>query len=160
MWRYETNLTSSVNLHMTDHTGPLRYECHPGSKFWHPPVEVNQFWHTRSGFRFWKTPQKNSSVWNKTVTGTISNNFCLKLFPRLLINIIFFSLTKTLLGCQKLVPGWHSQRRGPAWSVIWGQIIYKTFEKLMIIYSSFYFLCIKQDWQDSKVNSWYASVAP
>ena len=33
-------------IHMTDHAGPRRCECHPedpGSNFSHPPVEVTQF---------------------------------------------------------------------------------------------------------------------
>ena len=33
-------------------------------------------------------------------------------------------------GCQKLVPNWHSQRRGPVWSVIcpmWAEIIFCIF---------------------------------
>ena len=35
---------------MTDHAGPRRWECHPGTKFLHPPIEITQFWHPRSGF--------------------------------------------------------------------------------------------------------------
>ena len=35
---------------MTDHAGPRRCECNHGTKFWHPPVEVTQFWLPRSGF--------------------------------------------------------------------------------------------------------------
>ena len=44
---------------MTDHAGPRCCECHPGTNFWHPPTEVTQFWHPRSGFgaRFFK-PKK------------------------------------------------------------------------------------------------------
>ena len=37
-------------LHMTDHAGPGHCECHSGTNFWHPPIEVTQFWHPRSGF--------------------------------------------------------------------------------------------------------------
>ena len=48
--------------YMTDHGGPRHCEGHPGTKFWHPPIEVTQFWHPRSGFgarfRFLKTKQK------------------------------------------------------------------------------------------------------
>ena len=33
----------------TDHAGPRRCECHLGTNFWHPPIEVTQFWHPRSG---------------------------------------------------------------------------------------------------------------
>ena len=41
---------------MTDHAGPRRCECHPETNFWHPPLEVIQFWHPKSGFgaRFFK----------------------------------------------------------------------------------------------------------
>ena len=115
---------------MTDHAGPRRCECHPGTKFWHPPVEVTKFWHP---FPFFKDQTKiNSSVWNKSVTWTISNNFCFILFPRLLINIIFFGLTKktgakTAPRVPKLgyfdgrVPKVSSRvtlaTSGPAWSV-------------------------------------------
>ena len=35
---------------MTDHTGPRRCECLPRTNFWHPPIEVTQNWHPRSGF--------------------------------------------------------------------------------------------------------------
>ena len=35
---------------MTDHTGPQRYECNPGTKSWHPPAFVTQFWPPRDGF--------------------------------------------------------------------------------------------------------------
>ena len=31
--------------YMTDHAGPRRCKCHPGTNFWHPPIEVTQFWH-------------------------------------------------------------------------------------------------------------------
>ena len=30
---------------MTDHAGPRRCKCHPGTNFWHPPIKVTQFWH-------------------------------------------------------------------------------------------------------------------
>ena len=30
--------------YMTDHAGPRRYECNPGTKLWRPSVEVTQFW--------------------------------------------------------------------------------------------------------------------
>ena len=47
---------------MTDHAGPRRYECYPGTKLGRPPIEVTQFWRPRSGFgahfRFCKTKQK------------------------------------------------------------------------------------------------------
>ena len=36
------------NLHMTDHAGPRRCEFHPGTNFWHPPIEVTQSWHPRN----------------------------------------------------------------------------------------------------------------
>ena len=29
---------------MTDHAGPQHCECYPETNFWHPPVEVTQFW--------------------------------------------------------------------------------------------------------------------
>ena len=51
-----------LRQYMTDHAGPRRYECNPGTKLWRPPVEVTQFWRPRSGFgaRFGvcKTKQK------------------------------------------------------------------------------------------------------
>ena len=35
----------SVPSHyMTDHAGPRRCESHPETNFWHPPIEVIQFW--------------------------------------------------------------------------------------------------------------------
>ena len=40
-----------ILVHMTDHAGPdARCECHMGTNFWPPPIEVTQFWHPRSGF--------------------------------------------------------------------------------------------------------------
>ena len=40
-----------LSKHMTDHAGPRRYECNPGTKLWHPPCRSNtvlaaeeQFW--------------------------------------------------------------------------------------------------------------------
>ena len=41
---------SRSQLYMTAHAGPRRCECHPGTKFRHPPVEVTQFWHPKSGY--------------------------------------------------------------------------------------------------------------
>ena len=47
--------------YMTDQAGPRpargdRCECHLGTNFWHPPIEVTQFWYPRScfGTRFCK----------------------------------------------------------------------------------------------------------
>ena len=90
------------NEYMTDHAGPRRCECHLGTKFRHLPVEVTQFWHQRSDFgaRFLLKDQTIIlSVWNKTVTWTISNNFCVILFARL-----FFGLTKTGVKTATRVP--------------------------------------------------------
>ena len=62
-----------IYVYMTGHAGPRLCECHPGTKFWHPPVEVTPFWHPRSGFgaRFlFERPNKNkfsmkqNSNWN------------------------------------------------------------------------------------------------
>ena len=36
--------------HMTDHSGPRRREFHPRTNCWPPPIEVTQFWHSRSSF--------------------------------------------------------------------------------------------------------------
>ena len=43
-------------LYMTDHAGPRRSECLPGTKLWSQwRAFVTQFWHTRSTrFRFCK----------------------------------------------------------------------------------------------------------
>ena len=88
------------HTYMTDHAGPRLCESHPWTKFWPPPIEViNPVLATEEWFwrpiPFLKEQTKiNSSVWNKTVPWTISNNFCFILFPCLLINIIFFDLTK------------------------------------------------------------------
>ena len=133
------------HTYMTDHAGPRLCESHPWTKFWPPPIEViNPVLATEEWFwrpiPFLKEQTKiNSSVWNKTVPWTISNNFCFILFPCLLINIIFFDLTKNgrqnrFLGAKtapwvpklgyfdgrvpKVSSRWHSQRRGLAWFVI------------------------------------------
>ena len=37
---------------MTDHAGPRRGECHPGTKFLNPPVEVNPLFASEE--RFWR----------------------------------------------------------------------------------------------------------
>ena len=58
--------------YMTDHAGPRRFECHPGTKFLHPPVGKQVL-----------APEEQ--------------------FWRLLINIIFFGLTKN--GCQNRSSG-------------------------------------------------------
>ena len=34
----------SYLVHMTDQAGTRRCECHPGTEFWHQPVEETQFW--------------------------------------------------------------------------------------------------------------------
>ena len=87
---------------MTDHTGSRCCECHPGTKFWHLPVEVTKFWRP---FPFLKDQTKiNSSVWNSTATWTISNIFCFIIFPSLLINIFFLGLQKTVVKTAPRVP--------------------------------------------------------
>ena len=55
-----------TTIHTTDHAGPRRCECHPGTKFWHPPVEVTQFlapmerfWRP---FPFFERPNKNTFI--------------------------------------------------------------------------------------------------
>ena len=64
----------------------------PEERFWRP-------------FPFLKDQTKlNPSIWNKTVTWTISDNFCFILFPRLLINIIFLALQKTGAKTAPRVP--------------------------------------------------------
>ena len=108
---------------MTDHAGPQRCEhwfllgeceCHPGTKFWHPPIEVTQFWHQRRGFgaRFhFERLNKNKFIsmkQNGNLTKFQQLYFILSppaQLPLLLINIIFFWPYKQwapepLLGCQ------------------------------------------------------------
>ena len=81
--------------HMADHTGGQRSVVNLGTKL-RLHVEATQFWRLRSGFgdhfRFCKTKQR--AVWSQTVTCIISNNFCFRLLPRLLINIIFLVFQK------------------------------------------------------------------
>ena len=80
-------------LHMADHAGSRRSVVNPGTKL--PHVEITQFWRQRSSFALlWNQTKINSSVRSQTVPWFISNNFCFILFPRLLINIIIFCLTK------------------------------------------------------------------
>ena len=119
---------------MTDHAGPRRCECHPRNNFWHPPIEVTQFWHPRSGYG---ARQKRLN-WSRG-GGKVWNESCWKwfklLFCNIQMNLFLFGLSKTETGaktaprvpkrgyfdgggCQNLVPEWNSQRRGPAWSVI------------------------------------------
>ena len=50
MTQKKKTLLYSNHLHMTDQAGPRHCEYHPGTKFWHPPIEVTQFWQPRSGF--------------------------------------------------------------------------------------------------------------
>ena len=123
---------------MTDQAGPRRCECHPGTNFWHPPINVTPFWHPRRGFGalflegqkrlYWargggnyktKVVGNGSSYWFVSY-GWIY--FCLvfqkrKRAPKPLLWCQ--SLDTSTGGCQNLVPGWHSQRRGPACSVIY-----------------------------------------
>ena len=62
---------------MTDHAGPLRSECPPGTKLWRPPAFVTQFWHLRSGFgtrfRFARLTKLNSSEREKYETKVVGN---------------------------------------------------------------------------------------
>ena len=92
---------TSVNFqgNMTRPRRPPRwYECNPVTKLWRPPVEETQFCRPRSGFGarlgFCKTKQK--LIMSMKPTSNL-NNFQPLMFhtiPRLLINIIFFGLTK------------------------------------------------------------------
>ena len=96
---------------VTDHAGPRRRcEFHPGTNFWHPPVEVTQFWHPRSGFgaHFFVRP---------FLVSFIDEEAGEKYETKPLLGCQNW-ITSTG-GCQNLVPGWHSQRRGPAWSVMY-----------------------------------------
>ena len=89
-----------------------RCKCHPGNKFWHPPVEVIKFWHTRSGFgtrfRLSKTKQ-NKFISMKQISNL--NHFQQLLFctfpPPLDQYILFWPYKKwapkPLLGCQNWV---------------------------------------------------------
>ena len=133
----QKNLTFLEDL--TDHAGPRRdrCECHPGTNFWHPPIEVTQVWHTKTGFGtlFFKAEkdyidQEAGEKYETKVVGNGSSNcfvsywwiyFCLvfqkrKRVPKTLL--VCQNCVTTTGGCQNLVPGWHSQRRGQAWSVI------------------------------------------
>ena len=104
---------------MTDHAGPRRYKSH---------VVAPARWSfcargavVATVLVFVKPNKNKLSVWSQTVTWIIFNNFCFILLPRLLINIIFFDLTKNgrknRSWAQKLCY-FDSYRRGPAWSYI------------------------------------------
>ena len=62
IWIIEMFKIILINLKkvlMTDHAGPRRRECPPGTKLWRPPAFLTQFRHPRSSFdarfRFHKT---------------------------------------------------------------------------------------------------------
>ena len=71
---------------------PYVTSVHQGTMFWHPPVEVAQFWHLSSGFgdRFrLERPNKNKFL-NMKLTSNLNHfqQLLFHTFPRLLINII------------------------------------------------------------------------
>ena len=94
---------------MTDHAGPRRYECNPGTKLWRPPVEVTHFWRPKSSFGalFWKDQKR--LYWSRG-GGIVWNKSCWKWFKLLFgfILIIYICLVlqklkrapKPLLGRQ------------------------------------------------------------
>ena len=114
-----------------------RCECHGWElSFATRPSELScfgteeRFWRL---FPFLKDQTKiNSSVSNTIVTEPFPTTFAWYFYPASWSNNHFWPykerVQKPFLGCQnwvtamggfqKLVPGWHSQRRGPAWSVI------------------------------------------
>ena len=54
-------------INMTDHAGPARCECHPGTNFRHPPIELTQFWRPfflRPKRLYWS--RGGVKVWNKS----------------------------------------------------------------------------------------------
>ena len=67
---------------MTDHAGPRRCECHPGTKVWHPPVEVTQFWHPGSGL----APVSVFERQNKNKFTSMKQNSNLNHFQQLLFH--------------------------------------------------------------------------
>ena len=108
---------------------PRRCECHPGTNFWHPPVEVTQFG-TRGSVL---APKKIILIKRR---GKSKKQKLLEMVQVLFHTDEFIfvwsfkngngrqnhsSGAKTWLHRrtgQNLVPVWHSQRRGPAWSII------------------------------------------
>ena len=123
---------------MTDHAGPRRCECHPGTNLWHPPIEVTKFWHQGAVWRpFFVRPtkiiliKKRGKVWSKSCWKWSKLLFCF-----ILMNWFLFGPSKTQTGAKTAprvpnlgyfdgrVPKFSSrltltiQRRTPAWSVI------------------------------------------
>ena len=89
---------------LTDHAGRRRCECHLGTKFWHPLVEVARGavlapvsdFERQCKYKFIRM-KLNSHL----------NHFqqpLFQTFPRLLINIIFFGLTNTGAKTAPQVP--------------------------------------------------------
>ena len=108
-----TSVRCIIYIHITyDRPRTRRCECHPGTNFWHPPFEVTQFWHPRSGFgaRFFKGQKR--LYWPRG-GGKVCNKSCWKWFKLLFYFILmnFFCLVfqkrkqapKPLLGCQNWV---------------------------------------------------------
>ena len=105
---FPASTSSLLMAYMTNHTGPQHWECHPGTKFWHPPVEVTQFRHrgvVLPPISVFERPNKNKFISMKQNCNL--NHFQQLLFynfPRLLINIIFLALQKTGIKTAPRVP--------------------------------------------------------
>ena len=93
---------------MTDHAGPLRSECPPGTKLWRPPAFVTQFWHLRSGFgtrfRFARLTKLNSSEREKYETKVVGNGSSYYFVSYFSPLRMFFGLTKTEMDAKTIFP--------------------------------------------------------
>ena len=118
---------------MTDHAGPRRCECHPGTNFLHPPVEVTQFWPPVE--RFWRPfllrPKRiywsrGREKYETKAVGNGSSSSCFVSYEWIYLCLVFQKLkraSKTAPRVPRL--GYFDERVpklsswGPAWSVIY-----------------------------------------
>ena len=95
---------------MTDHGGPRRCECHPGTDFRHPPVEVTKFCHPRSGLApvFFKAEKDyiDQEAGEKYETRNVGNGsrYCLKVTYWLNYFCLVFQKTETGAKTAPRVP--------------------------------------------------------
>ena len=92
---------------MTDHAGSRRCECHPGTNFWHPPIEVTQF---APEERFWrpffckaKKDYIDQEAGEECETKVVGNSSVTVLYTT--EEFIFVWSFKNGNGSQNLVPG-------------------------------------------------------
>ena len=87
----------------------------PEERFWR--AQKRLYWSRGGG----KVQNKSCWKWFKLICFILMNLFCLvferrKWVPKPLLGCQ--NLVTSTGGCQNLFPGWHLQRRGPAWSVM------------------------------------------